>query len=148
MIRVARWYIFKPKISIWVNFWGPLNGKCWYTFGPLGNLLVIWYIFLRFGKLYQEKSGKPVGDHQNYFTLRETRVGAVTSSLNGIFCTHKKLTWRVSPDSDWISFLWNKLLFARTQDRILHICIVIITLLFYIETLIRKVGFYICRNVL
>jgi hypothetical protein len=21
--RVARWFIFKPKISIWVNFWGP-----------------------------------------------------------------------------------------------------------------------------
>jgi hypothetical protein len=26
---VARWYIFKPKISIWVNFGGPQNGKCW-----------------------------------------------------------------------------------------------------------------------
>jgi hypothetical protein len=21
-IRVARWYIFKPKIPIWVNLWG------------------------------------------------------------------------------------------------------------------------------
>jgi hypothetical protein len=34
--RVARWYIFKPKIPIWVNFGGPWNGKYWYilcTFG-------------------------------------------------------------------------------------------------------------------
>jgi hypothetical protein len=22
-VRVARWYIFKPKIQIWVNFGGP-----------------------------------------------------------------------------------------------------------------------------
>jgi hypothetical protein len=26
--RVARWFIFKPKIAIWVNFGGPWNGKC------------------------------------------------------------------------------------------------------------------------
>jgi hypothetical protein len=25
--RVARWFIFKPKIAIWVNFAGPRNGK-------------------------------------------------------------------------------------------------------------------------
>jgi hypothetical protein len=25
--RVARWFIFKPKIPIWVSFWGPWNGK-------------------------------------------------------------------------------------------------------------------------
>jgi hypothetical protein len=29
-VRVARWFVFKPKIPIWVNFGGPLNGKCWY----------------------------------------------------------------------------------------------------------------------
>jgi hypothetical protein len=23
MIRVARWFVFKPKIPIWVNFGGP-----------------------------------------------------------------------------------------------------------------------------
>jgi hypothetical protein len=28
--RVARWYIFKPKVQIWVNFGGPWNGKGWY----------------------------------------------------------------------------------------------------------------------
>jgi hypothetical protein len=28
--RVARWFVFKPKIPIWVNYGGPYNGKCWY----------------------------------------------------------------------------------------------------------------------
>jgi hypothetical protein len=28
--RVARWYFFKPKIPIWVNFGGPWNIKGWY----------------------------------------------------------------------------------------------------------------------
>jgi hypothetical protein len=26
--RVARWYIFKPKIPIWVNFGESCNGRC------------------------------------------------------------------------------------------------------------------------
>jgi hypothetical protein len=28
--RVARLFIFEPKIPIWVDFGGPWNGKCWY----------------------------------------------------------------------------------------------------------------------
>jgi hypothetical protein len=36
--RVARWFIFTPKISIWVNFGGPWNGKCWYILRPFGTL--------------------------------------------------------------------------------------------------------------
>jgi hypothetical protein len=27
---VARWFVFKPKIPIWENFGGPLNGKYWH----------------------------------------------------------------------------------------------------------------------
>jgi hypothetical protein len=26
--RDARWFVFKPKISIWVNFGGSCNGRC------------------------------------------------------------------------------------------------------------------------
>jgi hypothetical protein len=26
--RAARWFLFKPKIPIWVNFGGPEIGKC------------------------------------------------------------------------------------------------------------------------
>jgi hypothetical protein len=29
-VRVARWYIFKPKIQFWVKFGGSCNGRCWY----------------------------------------------------------------------------------------------------------------------
>jgi hypothetical protein len=58
--RVARWFVFKPKIQIWVNFVGSCNGRGWYilwTVGPFYGLLlyvfyghfvkfaVIWYIF-------------------------------------------------------------------------------------------------------
>jgi hypothetical protein len=55
--RVARWYVFKPKILIWVTFGGPLNGHvCKFqahlellcSFGiflSFGNFVVIWYIF-------------------------------------------------------------------------------------------------------
>jgi hypothetical protein len=34
--RVARWFIFKPKISILLKFGGPLIGKCWYILWPFG----------------------------------------------------------------------------------------------------------------
>jgi hypothetical protein len=70
--RVARWFVFKPNIQIWVNFGGSCNGR-WrhilWTFGPFYGLLLyfmdIWYIvaggnlvyFSRFGILHQEKSG-------------------------------------------------------------------------------------------
>jgi hypothetical protein len=54
--RVARWYIFKPKIQIWVNFLGYCNGRCWYIlcsfgvfYGHLPYFIVIWYIFWLFG---------------------------------------------------------------------------------------------------
>jgi hypothetical protein len=70
--RVARWFIFIPKIPIWVNFVVPGNGKGWYIllqigiyYGhlvhvwPFGNLVAIWYIFPRFGILCREKSGNP-----------------------------------------------------------------------------------------
>jgi hypothetical protein len=29
-IGVARWFIFKPKIQIWMHVGGPWNVKCWY----------------------------------------------------------------------------------------------------------------------
>jgi hypothetical protein len=28
--KVARWFVFKPKIRIWVNFGGSWNEKSWY----------------------------------------------------------------------------------------------------------------------
>jgi hypothetical protein len=50
--RVARWYIFQPKIPIWVNFGGSCNGRCWSILWPFGlfyghwvNFVAIWYNF-------------------------------------------------------------------------------------------------------
>jgi hypothetical protein len=70
--RVARWFVFKPKIQIWVNFGGSWNGRCWYvlwTLRPFYSLLLYFmdilyslfnllYIY-RFGILYQEKIWQP-----------------------------------------------------------------------------------------
>jgi hypothetical protein len=44
-IRVARWFTFKSKIPIWVNFGGPWIGKCWYIFA-------VWNILRTFGIFY------------------------------------------------------------------------------------------------
>jgi hypothetical protein len=66
--RVARWFIFKPKIPIWVNF-----GKKLIYFMAIWNILLtfgifydhlvffvfIWYIFSGLGVMNQEKSGNP-----------------------------------------------------------------------------------------
>jgi hypothetical protein len=67
--RVARRFVFKPKIPIWVNFEGPQNGKCWYFCVIWNFFTVIWYIlwpfcnvvliFRHFVIVYQEKSGNP-----------------------------------------------------------------------------------------
>jgi hypothetical protein len=72
--RVARWYIFKPKIPIWVKFGGCCDVIFWYILWPFGLCLcyghlvyfvAIWYFnghlvhFSRFGMLHQEKSGNP-----------------------------------------------------------------------------------------
>jgi hypothetical protein len=67
--RVARWYIFKPKIQIWKKIedhrmenvgilYAPLEYvmAIWYS---LWSFVVIWHIFPRFGILCQEKSGDP-----------------------------------------------------------------------------------------
>jgi hypothetical protein len=54
--RVARWYIFKPKFQIWVNFGGSCNRRGWYVLYPFGIfyshlvfVVAIWYILHPFG---------------------------------------------------------------------------------------------------
>jgi hypothetical protein len=91
--RVARWFVFKPKIQIWVNIGGSCHGifyehlvyftvLCYvlWTFGIVRGNLVYFFPFL--GILYQEKSGNPgAAPPINFLCLRsETRM-ALTSSL-------------------------------------------------------------------
>jgi hypothetical protein len=48
--RVARWFVFKPKILIWENFAGSCNGRCWYILWTLGPFYTAFcYILLTFG---------------------------------------------------------------------------------------------------
>jgi hypothetical protein len=35
--RVARWFIFKPKIPNWVNVGGSCHGRFWYILGSFGK---------------------------------------------------------------------------------------------------------------
>jgi hypothetical protein len=56
---VARWFLFKPKIPIWVNFGEVWNGKCLYILWPfgifyrhLGYFMTIWYILCSFGTFF------------------------------------------------------------------------------------------------
>jgi hypothetical protein len=88
--RVARWFVIKPKIPIWVNFGLAMKNivfivyyiyiyiyiyifvtiyfeTIWSILWPLEIFYahleqfgVLWYIYPRFGILCQEKSGNPV----------------------------------------------------------------------------------------
>jgi hypothetical protein len=58
--RVARWFIFKPKITIWVNFRGLCYERCWNILWPFSlyydhliYFVVIWYILWSFGIYFQ-----------------------------------------------------------------------------------------------
>jgi hypothetical protein len=47
--RVARWFVFNPKIPFWVNFGGPYLD--WKMF--IHIFMFIWNILWRFGKFYE-----------------------------------------------------------------------------------------------
>jgi hypothetical protein len=90
-IRVARWYIFKPKIQLWENFGGPWNGKGWCTLWPFGIyyghlviFVLIWFIFPCFGILCKEKSGNP-GHHA---PGQEIIVSVLASIFLRCICTY------------------------------------------------------------
>jgi hypothetical protein len=51
-IRVARWFIFKPKIPIWVKFWRVLQWKMLVFFCHLVYFALIRSVLLPFGLHY------------------------------------------------------------------------------------------------
>jgi hypothetical protein len=58
--RVARWFIFKPKIPIWGKFSGPQIEKCWYIswpfgmfYGHMGYCMTIWHSLCLFGTFFR-----------------------------------------------------------------------------------------------
>jgi hypothetical protein len=95
----ARWYIFKPKNPIWVNFVGPWNWKGWYVYSmaiwnilrPLGicyGHLVIFWIFGIFspGLVYCVK--------KNLATLAADAVFMYSLQLNSLAKHGPKIGWK------------------------------------------------------
>jgi hypothetical protein len=50
-IRVARWFVFKPKIPIWVNFVGLYNENVCKFYDHSVYFTVIWYNLWPFGRV-------------------------------------------------------------------------------------------------
>jgi hypothetical protein len=44
--RVARWFVFKPKNQIWVNFGGSCNGRRWYILLTPGSFYGLLLYFM------------------------------------------------------------------------------------------------------
>jgi hypothetical protein len=97
--RVARWPIFKPKISTWVNLGGYCNGRCLYIICLFG---LFWGHFVYFGAIWY--ISWPFG----------------TFSPVLVCCTNKNLAtppWRRTENSlkaaSWRERLWNQLITAE-----------------------------------
>jgi hypothetical protein len=81
---VARWFIFMPKVPIWVHYGGNWYAKCWYIWNilrPLGvfngrlvQFVVIAYIFSVFGMCGPRKIWQPCS---------EGRSGSIKPSKSG-----------------------------------------------------------------
>jgi hypothetical protein len=54
----------------------------WFILWPFGNVVVIWYIFVRFGILCQEQSGNP--DHQDKTFPRKKHLGGSPQEMGGL----------------------------------------------------------------
>jgi hypothetical protein len=90
--RVARWHIFKPKIPILGKFWRVLQWKTLvYTYfcnlvyvfyGHFVYFMVTWYIFPRFGMLYDEKSGNPAALQRQPLVKKCDWLSVRRSTLN------------------------------------------------------------------
>jgi hypothetical protein len=84
---VARWYIFKPKLPIWVKFGGPWMENVVIFYDHLEYILVIWYklwpfgivcghlvYFLRLGMFWPRKMWQPWGRCYDYNFLRFSTI--------------------------------------------------------------------------
>jgi hypothetical protein len=82
---VARWFLFRPKIPIWVNLGGPrleiveiFQGHLeyftdiWDISWPSGTFCVHLVLFPGFGIMYQEQSGNPVDEERKKILSRKS----------------------------------------------------------------------------
>jgi hypothetical protein len=59
-IWVARWFVFKPKITIWVNFGILAMEDVGIFYGRLVYFMAIWHILLQLGKFERMRYISPV----------------------------------------------------------------------------------------
>jgi hypothetical protein len=94
--RVARWFVFKPKIKIWIKFRGPWRGKCCHILWPFGIFYChlvyfiavwcsLWSFGIYFGMYVPRKIWQPCGRaskklttnlHSRQIFLPHTHTGA------------------------------------------------------------------------
>jgi hypothetical protein len=63
----------------------------WDILRPFGNVTVIWYIFLRFGTLYQEKSGNPGYDTSETFVQSDIAAMCLEASFQFSVCAFETI---------------------------------------------------------
>jgi hypothetical protein len=76
----------------------------WSILGPIGNIVVIWYIFSRFGQLCQEKSGKNSNAGKFCRALEYELMVYI-----GIFYTrlvYFRANWQCSGNMVYFSLFW------------------------------------------
>jgi hypothetical protein len=112
--RVARWFVFKPKIQIWVNFGGPWIGQCLHillplvkffggilwTFGPFCIYLVHYFRFWYHGprKIWQPWLKRLI---RNTYSLILVALQGKESTKGSDLTLHQTLRW------DKSMFLYN-----------------------------------------
>jgi hypothetical protein len=83
--RVARWFVCKAKIQIWVNFGGPWNGKCWHNLWPFG---IPWFTLRPFGIFSVPFAYFP--PELVFCTKKNLATLVFSQSLSQIFCQRQK----------------------------------------------------------
>jgi hypothetical protein len=117
--RVARWFIFKPKIPLWVNFGGSCNWRCWHILWPFGLFyfhlvystyghLVYFGIFFPFWYVVPRKIWQPwshIHTHTYFRAIKAEHkkvnlpLSAKCNAATAIFAIRKE--WKEPP---WVCF--------------------------------------------
>jgi hypothetical protein len=97
---VARWFIFKPKIPVWVNFGGCCDGRFWYILWPFG----IFYGRQSYLLLFGIFKGNSV-----HFTVLVSRTKKNLATLDQTFFVKTSSFTVKKSDLDWpkIAQIWS-----------------------------------------
>jgi hypothetical protein len=82
--------------QIWVYFWGPWNGMCWYLWDHLVDLMALWYILWPFDTSFPVSKWRT---KKNLATLRAAGGGGVCTRLFFQVSRPKRATQKNSYDA-------------------------------------------------